>query len=365
MNREKTQYNINEILQGKKFEVVSNLANEKYNNKNWRFYAEWDALQRDTTWNQLIKEANVAIMAVNLDPDSDKPLVSLGGIETYSGDIPFMGLGTRIEGKDIRQALQLKEVGASLTTEDAMRLTMTSLETLYQGVHSKLDFYCYQGISKGSIVVDATNQTDGKYISVDLRIPSANKVNVKKVWSDATANPIQDLLDKQKYASRTLNLDIEGMHWEMDQAKYDAFMEHEKVKSLIQARLQKVSGDYIVTEDEKKAVIRTLGIKPIVIVDQICKFNSDGKKLSINPFEVDNVILIPNTPFFNMKRAVSNQTLIGQTATAQRSTVEECIAAVSTWDDQHGVNNINVEAWAFPVPKNPKNIIIMDTTSAA
>ena len=365
MKREATQYNINEILQGKKFEMVSNLANEKYNNEDWRFYADWDVLQRDTTWNQMMREADIAIMAVNLDPDSDKPLVSLGGMETYSGDIPFMGLGTRIEGNDIRQALQLKEVGASLTSEDAMRLTMTSLETLYQGIHSKLNFYCYQGISKGQIVVDTNSQKDGKFISVDLNIPAANKVKVAKVWSDITANPIQDLLDKQRYAKRELNLDITGMHWEMDEVKYNAFMEHPKVVELIQARLQKVSGDYIVTDAEKKAVINTLGIRPIVVVDQVCKFNSDGKKLSINPFEVDNVVLIPDLPFFNMKRAISNQTIIGQTVSAQRSTVEKCIAAVSTWDDQHGVNNIDVEAWAFPVPKDPKNIVIMDTTTAA
>lgn len=363
MNRNKSNYNIAEVLSGKDFQFISDLANERYNNELWKMYCDLSPVQRSRTWNSLVRESNVKVMASVLDVNSAKPLTSLSGFSTYGGDIPKIGIGSKIEEQDILNEMELLAVGAPLETEMAKNLVRVPLSSLYQGIHSKLKFFVLQGISTGRIVVDMNNQVNGKFISVDLNIPSANKVNVAKVWSDATADPIKDLRDKQRFAKNTLKLNLSDFHWEMSQSLYDTFISHPKVESIIKGRLNILNNDYIVTEDEIRAQLLALGIKPFYVVDEVCAFDSDGEAKEVEPFDTDNMSLVPSR-FFDMKRAISVQSYI-ESNTAMRSTVEEVIAAVSTWDDRKGVNNIDVEAWMFPVPKDPKNILILDTATAA
>jgi hypothetical protein len=364
MQRDVNRHNILEILSGKDFTLVSEVANEKYNNELWRSYADVAAPKRAKTWDMLVRNSRIKVMASTLDPYSAKPLIAKGGFETYGGKIPYMGIAGKIDQQDVEAKLEMEAFGAPLTPQIAKELTLDTLEDMYQAIHSKLKFFVLQGVSTGNIVVDIDNQVNGKFISIDLNIPAANKATVAKVWSDSTANPVQQLIDKQRYAKRTLNLDISGMHWEMSQELWDVFIMHPEVIKATTGRMNIVNADnYIVTDGEKQAMLTTLGIKPIVIVEESVAFDSDGESTSFNPFDTDNAVLLPNTPFFDLQNSPSYQSML-QTATAERSTVEGFITAVSMWDDKHGVNTIDMDAWAFPVPKDAKNILIVDTATA-
>lgn len=355
--RNKTQYNVSKILDEGTFQTISEVANLKYTTEVWRNYAEWDRVQRSRSWNSVVKENNVAVMATLLDVNSAKPLTSLGGYSKYGGDIPKIGIASKIEEQDILNIQEMKAFGDDLSEDDAKELIYTPLSKLYEGVHSKLDFFCLQGASTGKIIVDVTNQVNGKYISVDLNVPAANKRTASTVWSDAAADPIKQLLAEQKYAKNTLKLNLGNFHWEMSQSTFDVFIDHPNVVKYVMGRLNVLNNDYIVTEEEKLRVLRVLGIAPIVVVDHTCRFESDGVAVDIDPFESDNVVLITNTPWFDMKRAKSALASVDDPS-AMISEVEEVIAAVSTWDTETITNKVSVEAWVFPVPKDPKQILI-------
>ena len=364
MQRDKSTHNIIEILGGKDFKVVSEVANDKYNNELWRQYADVAAPKRAKTWDQLVKDSHVKVMASVLDAYSDKPLVSKEGYTVYGGSIPYMGIAGKIDQQDVEAKLELEAFGSPITPEMAKDLTLSTLEEMYQGIHSKLKFFCLQGVSTGNIVVDVNNQVNGKYISIDLNIPAANKKDVVKVWSDKTANPVQQLIDLQRYAKRTLKLDITNMHWEMSQELWDVFIMHPNVIAATVGRMNIAdASNYIVTDAEKKAMLSTLGIKPILVIEESVSFDSDGEAQSFNPFDTDNVALLPNAAFFDLQNSPSYQSMLN-TPTAVRSTVEGFITSVSMWDDKHGVNTIDMDAWAFPVPKDAKNILIVDTATA-
>ncbi len=363
MQRDITTHNIIEILGGKDFKVVSEKANEIYNNSLWRTYADVAAPKRGKTWDQLIKESRVKVMASTLNAYSDKPLVSKEGYSVHGGSIPYMGIAGKIDQQDVEAKLEMEAFGSPITPEMAKDLTLSSLEDMYQGMHSKLNFFCLQGVSTGNIVVDVSNQVNGKYISIDLNIPAANKATVATVWSDPAANPVQQLIDKQMYAEDTLELNLAGMHWEMSYELYNVFIMHPNVIKATTGRMNIANADnYIVTNAEKQAMLSTLGIMPIVVRREKSAFESDGKKVTFNPFDTDNIVLLPNTPFFDLQNSPSYQSMLN-TTTAVRSTVE-FITVVSMWDDKHGVNTMDMDAWAFPVPKDAKNILIVDTATA-
>jgi hypothetical protein len=364
MNRNKTQYDISKVLSEGAFQIISDLSNELYNNEVWRNYATWGRLQRSRTWDAIVKNSNIKVMATVLDVNSAKPLTALGGYSTYGGSIPKIGIGSKITEQDILNMMELEALGTDIDLDTAKDLVRVPLEDLYQGIHSKFKFFCLQGISTGNVVIDVSNQVNGKYLSVDLNVPAKSKKFTVKVWSDITADPLQELLDMQRYAKNTLKLKLDGYHWEMTQTKFDAFMAHPEVVKLTRGRLNILNTDYIVTDTEKLGVFTTLGLKPIVVVDELCAFDVDGEATEIEPFDTDNVVLVTNEPWFEMKRAVSAHSVASDNS-AMRSTVEECIAAVSTWDSRNLINNIDVEAWAFPVPKNPNNILILDTAATS
>jgi len=357
--RNKTQYNVSKILDEGTFQTISEVAHMRYETGIWREYADLDRVQRSRSWNSIVKENNVAVMATLLDVNSAKPLTSLGGYSKYGGDIPKIGIASKIEEQDILNIQEMKAFGDDLSEDDAKELIYTPLETLYEGIHSKLDFFCLQGASTGNIVVDVTNQVNGKYIAVDLNVPAANKRSAGTAWSDPAAEPVQQLIAEQEYAEDTLDLNLSDFHWEMSKQTYKTFITHPKVIEFAKNRVQAVNTDYIMTKSQIRAVLSDFGLAPIVIVDKKCKFDSDGKKVEIQPWENDNVVLITNTPWFDMKRAKSALSSVDDPS-AMISEVEEVIVAASTWDVETITNKISAEAWMFPVPKDPKKILIFD-----
>ena len=118
--------------------------------------------------------------------------------------------------------------------------------------------------------------------------------------------------------------------------------------------------------DVRRALASYGTIPPIVVNDTKYNAQADGYDNTVKGFNEGNVVLRPSGVIGKVKNAVSMHTLAPSTPDNLRSTIEGGrIAILNQWDARKLINHIELEGYAMPTLANPKNLLILDTTSAA
>lgn len=369
MNRAFSFY---EILGGEKgVKSIIDLANEKYNNTSWKSNYNWATPQIGLTFSVLTAQLPIAPMASYIDVNSPKPLRSVQGYGVYGGNIPKLGHGYDIEEQTMRDEMIVAFRNGDISVSAIADILFKHVDNLIQGAHSRLNYADDQLRSTGRIIINTTNNPDGVPISIDYRVPAENFLKAGfgqttgLAWSDPNANPVKDLIDMVRFADDNYVVYDE---FEMSKALWNTFAAHPNVLAWVRARL-KISDDvssYPLTEGDVKAALDGFNLPPVRIIDHKFTLELDGLPQAIRGFDEGNVVLRPSGILGEMKNAVSMHTLAPSTPTSLRTSIEGGrIAILNTWKDVELINHIELEGYAIPALNNPKNLVILDTTTAA
>lgn len=358
------------------FKTIFDLSNDKYNGKGWQVCASFDQKQLSRVWANNVKDSQIIPKASTLGVGAPKPIRSTSGWKFYGGNIFKIGHATKLDEDDL---LKLQELAANDNGQMARLIIdafITRSDELIIGMHNKLTSWVNKAKSTG-LVVDS--DVDGISVGVDMNVPTENKLTTVASWFDKSQNyaplttyggnvvdPAENMLEAQKFAD---DHNIAYDHWEMTKAMYDRFVKHPAVIAKCRNRLTNVTNaTYALVEADVMSLLHGYGIAPIVIIDEKTAKEIDGiAKVDTESFDSDALVLCQSGDLFDIKNACSvyeeRVKNGGQSAAAQYSFIGEnnAIAILNTWEERPIQNIFESELWAFPVFKNPKNIVILNT----
>lgn len=292
----------------------------KYNKLELDGFTFEPTMQTDFTYEQIVGELGLNVMAQYYDLDSPALPDGTLGFKSYTGKIPRM---KKVEyfNEDKLRKMKLIEDRRSVTPEQVARVAYEQLfitiDKLIGGHTNALTYQRHQAVSTGKFVINATNNPKGvKNITLDYHIPAANKTTISvtnnKWWTSSThiaanegssSNPVKDLTDvvaKARYAG------VRG-HFEVEIDYLKECLAHSKVLAVIGvAALPAASADSqsayasIMSYEQKKSALESIIGAPIKAIDSLVPVESIDKtekaftRSKINAFAKDVWVFVPD-----------------------------------------------------------------------
>ena len=291
----------------------------KYNSLQLDGFTFDPVMQTDFTYEQVVGELGLNVMAQYYDLDS--PAIPDGtlGFKSYTGKIPRM---KKVEyfNEDKLRKMKLIEDRRSVTPEQVARVAYEQLfitvDKLIGGHTNALTYQRHQAVSTGKFVINATNNPKGvKNITIDYHVPAANKTTLTSTarwWTSSThttvnegnaANPVKDLTDvvaKARYAG------VNG-HFEVEINYLKECLGHSKILAVIgvatiptaDSTAQSAYASIMSYEQKKSALENIIGapikaIDSLVPVESIDKTEKAFTRSNINAFDKDVWVFVPD-----------------------------------------------------------------------
>ena len=366
MNRYYDQYQglLNTFILGSEdLRILLDTANAKYNRASWRNFATFDVPQIGKSFKAIIEETNIIVRASLLSPSGKKPLRSTEGGELYTGSIPKIGHGFKIDQADINFFKELGQVEGDVNDWIA-RTYINRAAKIIGGFHATWTGWIYQALSTGWIKVTKDQNPDGIPLNVGMKVKPSHMIGaLTKVWSDPDADIIGSLQRMVKIATDdSIPFDYIGMTKELFD---NVVCKNKNVIEALKGRML-IREDILypfTTREIKERLASGFDLPPIVLFDERSRFESDGIPVDGAPsFDPNAAILLKAGYFFGIKNSPDDYREDKNPAVITSSTENGHIGAIKIFGSEP-INVItNMEAWAFPVMKNPNNIVIMDTS---
>lgn len=370
--RHNTQYSVADLrryISPKNFGLILDKTNEKYNQAIWRRYADWGTPSDDKEWIQGQKETPIMVRASLLGTHSGKPQRNGEGWQYYGGSIMKMGHGFSIDEDDlfmIRKNKNLMNVPYSLLMTDTVA---DKTNVMIGGVHAELNYVTLQALSTGQI---SEFSVDG--VKYDYKFPIADTHFIKsesgkewftkssnKIVANTNSDPIQDLIDAQKYLTRALNLSVD--HWKISKELFDRMLQHPVVVAACIARANYFDKTNVhLTPQEVLNFMHDMGIWGFDVVDYKSRHEEDGLAVSDAPaFDEHNLVacnsmIVP----FEMKCTnsiyIDRQKMGGIAQNHNYFLVEDRIMVLSSSEERPFKNIVDCELYAAPVFTNIREI---------
>lgn len=370
--RHNTQYSVADLrryISPKNFGLILDKTNEKYNQAIWRRYADWGTPSDDKEWIQGQKETPIMVRASLLGTHSGKPQRNGEGWQYYGGSIMKMGHGFSIDEDDlfmIRKNKNLMNVPYSLLMTDTVA---DKTNVMIGGVHAELNYVTLQALSTGQI---SEFSVDG--VKYDYKFPIADTHFIKsesgkewftkssnKIVANTNSDPIQDLIDAQKYLTRDLNLSVD--HWKISKELFDRMLQHPVVVAACIARANYFDKTNVhLTPQEVLNFMHDMGIWGFDVVDYKSRHEEDGLAVSDAPaFDEHNLVacnsmIVP----FEMKCTnsiyIDRQKMGGIAQNHNYFLVEDRIMVLSSSEERPFKNIVDCELYAAPVFTNIREI---------
>lgn len=136
--------------------------------------------------------------------DSSMPLKKRDSLSKAGGDIPKLGLKYALNENEMNQILTLQALGKDSRVIDL--LYRDSIRCV-DGINEQLEYLSGQALSNGVISIDDAEKP-GTAIRLDFNVDPDNVGGVDLDWSNASANPIEDIkvkiLDKARKDGRSI-----------------------------------------------------------------------------------------------------------------------------------------------------------------
>ncbi len=347
---------------------------KRYDNASWKTAFDWGIPKLGFTYTQLQGTRLLAPKATIIDFSSEKPLRAPAGFSLSSGKMPRMGHRVQFNEESFIQQAQLMSNYAGVVPrwDDLYNLIVTDTSKLLQGIHGQLNYMAFQIESTGKFVTTLANNPDGiQGMQFDFQIPDANKKKVVKVWSDVTADPIQDLLTIYTNAIQAF---IPVGVFRMNLATWNTFRLHPNVQKRVAIQLNPAMGSgnntsFISTDENIRLVLSGLNMPPIEVVDETSMVESyDSTTRSIKNTYIkafaDNTVIL--RPAGKVGTVESSLPIILNEPGKTISTYEGGrITLFQDVDSRHKVMEMIAEFTGIPVLNNPNYIIMLDTATAA
>lgn len=369
MKNKSVYQRLSEILENEgSFQTIIDNANAKYNNEDWKLFSKVMPLQLSRQWNNILDNAEIAVMASTMGENDPTPMRAVQGFEKQNGSIPVIGHGFKFGVRDVQE---MRDVNMA---EDAMLPRLyekffNRTSVTIQGFHNRLNYWIYQILNGGSMIVNETNSPDGVPFEIKYNVPS-NHFRVAKGaatarWTNttntSTANPIADI---RLWMDELKKMNVTNPVMVMTENTYLNFILHPAVIAQLANlnKFQSVEGIANLNRNDLWTAIRTtFGLPNILTVDAKFMVEKDGIPTELAcPLEENKIAMLDINNAFNVHQAY--QTLLDQHgANISTATTEGgMIAVLRDSGDRAIETTIEMQAYVAPVLNEPKKIIIAD-----
>jgi hypothetical protein len=258
-------------------------------------YFDMGTPQQTLTFVTVIGRARVEAAASVIARGSNAPLRSRTALDKLQGEIPPIAQKFALREEEYRNFLNVQALPLNDAAKTNMLLDLLFGDTKKAGdaVYKRLDIMALEGISKGQISLDTTNNPDGVVLSsaLDLLFPSGNKTNAAIDWrTSASATPIADIQSAVTY-QRNRGVKIEKVLLSINLWEY--FRKCDEVKNYFTAYVGKTNNKVLVTLANVNELLNSQQLPPIELVDQVVGIEKDGAISPIRPFSDWNAVLVP------------------------------------------------------------------------
>lgn len=196
-------------------------------------------MQLEFTYEQVVKELGLDLMANYYDLDSPAIPTSTEGAESYTGSIPRMKAVEYWNEDKYRKLLIAEKFNDNDARMGAYRGLFNTVDTLIGQHTNSLTFQRHQMVSKAALDINANNNPLGVSLpTLSAHVPAANKETLKgekRWWKNVTdgiysgeGNACDPIADLQAIVKKARFKGVRG-HFEVDTTYFDQILSHSKV----------------------------------------------------------------------------------------------------------------------------------------
>lgn len=235
------------------------------------------------------KNKNVTADVVSMD--SELPLKQRGSLESYSGEIPKIGMQKYLTERQLSELQILERTGKPEWT--LAQKIFDDYKSCVEGAIEKVEFMFHQALSNGIIEITKDKNT-GRSIRVDFGVPSANRLGVKTAaWSDtANATPIDDI---ERVLETAYNDDVVLSYMVMDRGEFNNFKKSTQVREYYAAYVDMSAGNLPALNEAKinEFLQADFGLS-IVVINRVFHTEVNGVVTTGKAWEAGNVSFFTN-----------------------------------------------------------------------
>jgi hypothetical protein len=367
-NYSKEMYNVRELWANRGgFTVLENEINNFYNEASWRRFAQWGMSRETPDWQTNVASTNLNIAAAVLSVNGTKPPRGMEGWNFKRGTIPMIGHRFEITAHDLLMLRTLSDTPGDPTFKQRASYS-ERVARLVGGMHNRLNMFVWQGFSSGYAIANTENNGEAIELLIDLGFKSENRLRPEVVWSDPTADPIQDMLDAQDAAADDPNAP-NVTRWLMSKSLIRMLSMHPNVRNKVARKMYPTSTVPSEVPLSRKEVIEGLteyfDILPIEEIDEKAAVQEDGGAKTVRSFDETVAVLCNPDNFFEMVPCRPVFADDGNPNISKMSFEQGHFVMIVEHFSNPAKITSSIEAFALPVPRNVHNwfAIKTDTTS--
>lgn len=323
----------------------------------------------DLKWETLTGEKGAPVMAEVVSYDSSAPEKTRQVVKKMSGDINKISVARSLNERDWIKYTTLKNLAGSDTNKQALLdLVFKDIDFVYNGVRARMEWYCMQAMSKGSITLDSTNSAglitetaidfgvDSKYGFGDSGFGGA-------AWSNANSSKPTVDIDKMVELARANGHILSYMI--MSTREFNNFKRSADVIANCKAYVN-VQQKYALTLNVVNEFLSANAYPQIIIIDPLVTFeNEDHIPTTINPWAEGKVTFLTDMAVGD----IQNAPLMSESSDAYNKiaiTAKQDFTLISKYSELNPVKEVTIgEANAFPVLNDPQAIYMFDSLNAS
>ena len=345
--------------------MIDNSSEVLYGQAFWRNYLDWGLPQTSLTFETVIGRSRIEAAASIVNPDDPAPLRSRSNWESYKGAISTMKEKFSLSQKEYRdlKAIQSLPISDAAKKEALMKILYDDIMRASKSTDIRNDILFAQALSKLEIDINVTNNPDGAVFgTIDLLAGSHQKRNVAKAWgTDVTADIVKDIQDAVADAR------LRGISFEkilIDESMVSHILSNTTLKSQISGYYNPGSNaKFIFTLDTVNELLGKYRLPYFEPLNLRKGVEKDGVITVINPFKVENAVLVPAGKLGVMHNAIAIEEW---EAVPGISYSRYDRALLSKWRDNDPWREYTqVELNAFPGLERIESIYILKTDTVA
>lgn len=300
------------LAEAKTFKVfVNNVLKKSTYIPVWKkYFSKWEYTPT-LNFKTYTAKASAAMVGSVIDFSSDKPLMTRPTAGQVAGDLSTIADRWQLDKLQIRQLLELEELirRGDAVIGELYDFLFDDIEAASIVGMKRLDLMVLEGMSKGTITVDTTNNPDGAIWNIDLGI-STGTTDTGTAWATTEANSkplndIQAVMDAGKASGIIYSM------IKMSRATFNKMIASSQFTSVFGLQLKAsptktvtLSNQNIITLESVNVYLEGIGLPQIELVEDIVRYK-DGT--GFKPFVDDRVLFSVDNNMGNMMWTYANE----------------------------------------------------------
>lgn len=184
-----------------RFDKVSQLHKQLYDNIIFEQYLDWDAPTITTNFEEIIGEYGLTVMAATIGDNSNEPTVGREGLKTLAEKMLTHALTVPMTVQDYRRILVLldsKSISDSAKTQQLIDLMFKNVNYAVKAVLTKIDYIFLKTLfNEGKMELTEENNPEGGARGlINFNQPDENIASVTNSWTEEnlkTVDPMDDI----------------------------------------------------------------------------------------------------------------------------------------------------------------------------